>query len=237
MTTETTTQASTVIPTPTTTPTLTPRSSTSNTTSIEAPVIGSVINSSTVVTNNTTAKSPIAAANTQNTMTVSIATRLQENLSANDFTILTTDISQYGTQTQKNLVSVMNTYLDLMAPGKLISPINGILQQYTLFNQMIIILQNVPSSEFTGGWSLLLRYYYQNSKGAFSPEKANRFIYLWKQSSGNKDLFTHLNSLLQKTNDVSTMLIVAKTIPFNKLFSIITETAKSRLANYYKIQA
>ena len=237
MTTETTTQASTVIPTPTTTPTLTPRSSTSNTTSIEAPVIGSVINSSTVVTNNATVKSPVAAANTQNTMTVSIATRLQENLSVSDFAILITDISQYGTQTQKNLVSVMNIYLDLMAPGKLISPANGILQQYSLFNQMLIILQNVSSSDFTGGWTLLLRYYYQNNKGTLSPEKVNRFIYLWKQSTGNKDLFVSLNSLLEKTNDVTTMLTVAKTIPFNKLFLIITETAKNRLASYYKIQA
>ena len=237
MTAETTTPTPTLITTSVITTSVPTPPATSNAEPIAAAVIGSVVSSSTIITNNATVQSPVAAANTQNSMSDSIAARLQQNLSASDFIILITDISQYGTQTQKNLVSVMNTYLDLMAPGKLVSPTNGILQQYSLFNQMLIILQNVSSSDFTGGWSLLLRYYYQNNKGALSPEKVNRFTYLWKQSSGNKDLFTHLNNLLQKTNDVSTMTAVTKTISFNKLFLVITETAKNRLSSYYKIQA
>ena len=237
-TTTTTTQTATVVPTPSPTPQApTPTPPVFNAAPTPQPATGSVVNSSTVTTNTPSNQSPVAAANTQNTMTTSIATRLQQNLSVSDFAILITDISQYGTQSQKYLVSVMTTYLNNMAPGKLISPTNGILQQYNLFNQMQIILQNIPSGEFVGAWSLLLRYYYQNSKGALSPSKANRFIYLWKQSSGNKDLFVNLNNLLEKTSDVTTMLTVTKSISFNKLFSIITPIAKSRLASYYKIQA
>ena len=224
---------STTVPTPTPAP-----AAASNTTSTAAPVTGSVVNSSTVVTNTTTTQSPVAAANTQNTMTASIATRLQQNLSPSEFAILITDISQYGKQAQKTLISTMENYLINMALGKPISPTNGILYQYSLYNQILIILQNISTNDFIGAWSLLLRYYYQNNKGVLSAEKVNRFIYLWKQSSGNKDLFTCLNNLLQKTNDVNTMLAVVKTIPFNRLFnSGLNDTARTRLSVYYKIQS
>ena len=228
---------STTVPTPTPAP-IAASNATSTAGSTAAPVTGSVVNSSTVVTNTTTTQSPVAAANIQNTMTASIATRLQQNLSPSEFAILITDISQYGTQPQKTLISTMENYLINMALGKPISPTNGILYQYSLYNQILIILQNISTNDFIGAWSLLLRYYYQNNKGVLSAEKVNRFIYLWKQSSGNKDLFTCLNNLLQKTNDVNTMLAVVKTIPFNRLFnSGLNDTARTRLSVYYKIQS
>jgi hypothetical protein len=204
-----------------------------------SPATGTVVASSAPVpgqgTGGPTPTNPLDAAVAAQTMAESITARLQKNLSATDFGDLLADIQRYGTGSLKNLVVFMTAYVAAMAPGRPITAIEGVRQQYGLWGQLRILLEQIPGEEFRDAWTLLLRFAYQQKAGVFKETHLFRFADQWSWSRDEQQGFYNLLTLAKKTAEPGKLREGLKSIDLGKAIAVgLSDTAKQRLTAYYK---
>lgn len=145
-------------------------------------------------------KAASSAINTNNTnKAVEINAKYLAKVPNNAFPVISdleklkADILVNGTEGQKALVSSMDKYLDIMAPGKAVEPSRGAMVQYSLWRTIKRVLEEDPREEFKGLFIILLAYFKVNINGCFALTHRYRFTERWTKSQAE---FTGLNNIL-----------------------------------------
>jgi len=131
-----------------------------------------------------------------------------------------------------SLVNKLKTYRQRMIEKH--TEIQGINQQYFMYNTILEILNEKNYGVFNVKFRLLNKVFTLGKDGVFSNIMLSRYDYHWKWGVGTHDTYFKLVSIITTLCDGSKRSINIKTIDFNKGINNLTSTAKQNLIRFYK---
>lgn len=142
-------------------------------------------------------------------------------------------IKENGSQEQKSLVAILESYVDKMKLNQQLDKQTGASYQKELYLQIINVLNNSPSTQFQILWSIILRFAFLHSESSFSEIALRRYFPTSWVNESESALFSYLISLITKTADPKTVKSALKEIDLSKIILLLPVEAKTRLAAYY----
>lgn len=104
-----------------------------------------------------------------------------------------------GTITAQNLIAFLDKYVVVMKPKRPVTPTEIRQNQEGLVRTIRGLLETAPSLEFNRLWNLLVAYFREYRKGAFSPLYVNRGPEEWKRAPEDYNFLVNMTNLLMAT--------------------------------------
>ncbi len=175
---------------------------------------------------------PVTVEDTQATAEVK---NTEPSASTDELEILLAQMRKEGTQAQKNLIYALDTYVDVMAPGKPMNSETGARYQYTFWKAVQTVIESSPEGEFKRLWSILLAYAEKHKNGVFGDRYLFRFADQWHQSESELTAFQRAMNLVRLTSDPEQRAKGLKQVDLQRsLEETFTEQGRSRLLNFYQ---
>ena len=140
-----------------------------------------------------------------------------------------------GTVNQRSLITALEQYVDVLAPGKPIEGDQGARIQYGFWKTISNVLENAPADEFKLLWNILLGFFNAHKDGALHERYVFRFSEFWSQSEAELTAFQRLINLIKLTANPSTRAQSLKQVDLQRtLAEGLSETARQRVLMFYQ---
>lgn len=131
-----------------------------------------------------------------------------------------------------DLIRALDKYVDVMAPGKPMTPEQGILHQYNLWDILHRTVELAPLPLFPRMWNIAIAYVREYQNGAFAISHSNRFTEHWGRNLDHLASFLELLDVLQIS--ATRPKLVTKLKSIEKVISkTFTEVGRGRLTSFY----
>lgn len=185
------------------------------------------------------AQTPVVEAATEIKAAVTEATTVVQNqteevaLSAFEETLAT--IERAPTVYEAALLRSLKTYVNDMAPGKIMEGEAGSQRQYGLWTSLRSIIQSSPDEEFKRLWSIVLMFANEYRNGAFGERYVFRFSEFWLYDVEELATFQRILTVINLTAEPSTRQASIKKLDITRTFANgLSEQGRSRLLAFYQ---
>lgn len=125
-------------------------------------------------------------------------------------------------------------YIDLMKPGRPVTPEEGGIQQWVLLNTVREILSQ-EGSDFTNNFAMLLNYIHENRRGVFAETHVYRYLTHPRLSGEDGRIFQRLMNLFLATADPRTRYLGLKQVNLATTVRGLTGDQGDKLRDFYEI--
>lgn len=130
----------------------------------------------------------------------------------------------------------LKTYVETMAPGRVLSAQDGAFQQTQLWQGVINFLLQQPAEVFMAGWAHLLEVINENRGACFSPAYINRFRENVRMTLPERRNFERLMHLAMQTSDRRSRALALRQIDMNVILAgLPSESQRQKLVGFYQL--
>lgn len=131
-----------------------------------------------------------------------------------------------------DLLNALDKYVDVMAPGKPMTPEDGVRNQYKLWEILHRTLEVAPLPLFPRMWNIVIAYFREYQNGAFAISHSNRFTEAWGRNLDHLAAYLELLDLLQMS--ATRPKLVSKLKSIEKVIALVyTDVGRGRLTSFY----
>lgn len=160
-----------------------------------------------------------------------VVTQVAETSS--EFEVMMAKERKQGTISAQNLIAFLDKYVVNMKPKVPVTQLQVRQNQEGLVRTIRGLLNDSPLTEFNRLWNIMVAYFREYKKAAFSPMYVNRGPEEWKRAPEDYNFLVNMTNLLMATADMGKD--AAKHVDLEKTTkSGFTDEAKGRLVAYYK---
>lgn len=137
--------------------------------------------------------------------------------------------------TLAGLKAVFDSYVEKMAPGKMVRPDSGALANLTLLRAITTAADNYDARLFKRAWTLVLAYFEQHADGVFSDRYAFRFPDAWGFGDEALQAYQSIITLCKVTAEPNARKAALKQLDLNKVLEFgLTEEGRSKIVSFYR---
>lgn len=141
-----------------------------------------------------------------------------------------------GNPFRAGIITVLETYLENMKPGKPVEPAQGAKHHYTLWHNLLSIINNCPEDEFRATWNLVLAYFNLNKDSALGDRYIFRFMHEWSQGNDQCKAYQFIINMIKLTMDPKERAHGLKQVSIDRsLTDAISENGRSKLLSFYQV--
>ena len=145
-----------------------------------------------------------------------------------------TQQSKTGNQTADYIVLELDSYAQVMEPGKEVSGKEGARQQLRLFRIIERVFNRVENKDFKPCMDALIGFFHEHANDVTGDQHLYRFAAEWTAEAEEFTAFTRFVSLLSMTADPKSRELLVKNLSFEYYLEFgLTENGRQRVLAYY----